>query len=71
MGGLLAYGPDLTRLFRQAGALTRKICHGADAAEQPIERPARFQLVVNLKTAEALGVTVATSVLLLADEVIE
>jgi putative ABC transport system substrate-binding protein len=70
-GGLLAYGPDLTRLFRQAGALTRKILDGADAAEQPIERPARFQLVVNLKTAEALGVTVATSVLLLADEVIE
>ena len=70
-GGLLAYGPDLTRLFRQAGALTRKILDGADAAEQPIERPARFQLVVNLKTAEALGVTVPTSVLLLADEVIE
>src|SRR3954454_7528092 len=70
-GGLLAYGPDLPRLFRQAGALTRKILDGADAAEQPIERPARFQLVVNLKTAEALGVTVATSVLLLADEVIE
>jgi len=70
-GGLLAYGPDLTRLFRQAGALTRKILEGANAAEQPIERPARFQLVVNLKTAEALGVTVATSVLLLADEVIE
>ena len=70
-GGLLAYGPDLTRLFRQAGALTRKILEGANAAEQPIERPARFQLVVNLKTAEVLGVTVATSVLLLADEVIE
>ena len=71
MGGLLAYGPDLPRLFRQAGALTRKILEGANPAEQPIERPARFQLVVNLKTAEALGVTVATSVLLLADEVIE
>ena len=70
-GGLLAYGPDLPRLFRQAGALTRKILEGANPAEQPIERPARFQLVVNLKTAEALGVTVATSVLLLADEVIE
>src|SRR5215204_5604792 len=49
----------------------RKILEGANPAEQPIERPARFQLVVNLKTAEALGVTVATSVLLLADEVIE
>jgi putative ABC transport system substrate-binding protein len=70
-GGLLAYGPDLTRLFRQAGALTRKILDGANPAEQPIERPARFQLVVNLKTAEALGVTVPTSVLLLADEVVE
>jgi putative ABC transport system substrate-binding protein len=70
-GGLLAYGPDLTRLFRQAGALTRKILDGANPAEQPIERPARFQLVVNLKAAEALGVTVPTSVLLLADEVIE
>ena len=70
-GGLLAYGPDLPRLFRQAGALTRKILEGASPAEQPIERPARFQLVVNLKTAEALGVTVPTSVLLLADEVIE
>jgi putative tryptophan/tyrosine transport system substrate-binding protein len=70
-GGLLAYGPDLTRLFRQAGALTRKILDGANPAVQPIERPARFQLVVNLKTAEALGVTVPTSVLLLADEVVE
>ena len=58
-------------MARQAGALTRKILEGANPAEQPIQRPARFQLVVNLKTAEALGVTVATSVLLLADEVIE
>jgi putative ABC transport system substrate-binding protein len=70
-GGLLAYGPDLPTLFRQAGALTRKILDGANPSEQPIERPARFQLVVNLKTAEALGVTVGTSVLLLADEVLE
>jgi putative ABC transport system substrate-binding protein len=70
-GGLLAYGPDLPRLFRQAGALTRKILDGANAGEQPIERPARFQLAVNLKTAAFLGVPLATSVLLLADEVIE
>jgi putative tryptophan/tyrosine transport system substrate-binding protein len=71
-GGLLAYGPDLATLFRQAGALTRKIIlDGASSAESPIERPARFQLVVNLKTAAALGVVVPASVLLLADEVIE
>jgi putative ABC transport system substrate-binding protein len=70
-GGLLAYGPDLATLFRQAGALTRKVLDGASPAELPIERPARFQLMVNLKTAAALGVAVPTSVLLLADEVIE
>jgi putative ABC transport system substrate-binding protein len=70
-GGLVAYGPDLQALFRQAGAVTHKILAGANPAELPIERPARFQLAVNLKTALALGIVVPTSVLLLADEVIE
>jgi putative ABC transport system substrate-binding protein len=70
-GGLLAYGPDLQALFWQAGALTYKVLAGANPGELPIERPTRFQLAVNLKTAAALSVVVPTSVLLLANEVIE
>jgi putative tryptophan/tyrosine transport system substrate-binding protein len=70
-GGLLAYGPDLGSLFRQAGVLTRKVLDGTGPSELPIERPDRFQLAVNLKTAAVLNLSVGTSVLLLADEVIE
>ena len=70
-GGLLAYGPDIQALYRQAAALARKVLHGAKPAELPAERPTRFQLVANLKTAKLLGITLPTSILLRADEVIE
>jgi len=70
-GGLIGYGPDIRGLFTQAGLLTRKVLQGTSAAELPIERPTRFKLVANLKTASALGITLPTSILLSADEVIE
>src|SRR5262249_38328763 len=70
-GGMLAYGPDLPGLYRQAAVLTHKILQGAAARELPVERPTRFQLVVNLKIAKALGIAMPTSLLLRADEVIE
>jgi putative ABC transport system substrate-binding protein len=70
-GGLLGYGPDIQDLFRQVGAMARKVLQGAKVAELPAERPTRFQLVANLKTAKALGLTVPDSLLARADEVIE
>ena len=70
-GGLLAYGPDLFDLFRLLGHIGGKVLQGAKPADLPIERPAKFELVVNMRTAKALGLTVATGLLLRADEVIE
>ena len=70
-GGLLAYGPDIQGLYRQAGAMARKVLDGAKPAETPAERPTRFQLVANLRTAKRLGITLPTSILLRADETIE
>lgn len=71
VGGLLAYGTNLIDLFFQAGVLVAKILGGEQPATLPVERPSRFLLVVNMKTASQLGVTVPTSILLRADEVIE
>ena len=70
-GGLIGYGPDIQSLFTQAGHMTRKVLQGASVADLPVERPTRFKLVANLKTARALGLTLPTSILLSADEVIE
>jgi putative ABC transport system substrate-binding protein len=70
-GGLMAYGANLMGVFRQAGTMTGKVLLGAKPATLPIERPSKFELVVNLKTAKLLGVTIPTAVLLRADEVIE
>jgi putative tryptophan/tyrosine transport system substrate-binding protein len=70
-GGLLAYGPDIQGLYRQIGVMARKVLRGAKPAELPVERPTRFQLVVNLKTAKALRLTVPPMLLARADEVIE
>jgi putative tryptophan/tyrosine transport system substrate-binding protein len=70
-GGLLGYGPDIQHLFRQVGAMARKVLLGANVAELPAERPTRFQLVANLKTAKLIGITLPSSILLRADEVIE
>jgi putative ABC transport system substrate-binding protein len=70
-GGLMAYGPDLQALFRQAGGLTRKVLQGARPASLPIERPALFQFVVNLGTAKEIGLTIPDAILVRADQVID
>jgi len=70
-GGLMAYGVDLAESYRQAAAMIVKVLNGAKPADLPIERPVKFQLIVNLKTARTLGIVMPTSVLLRADEVIE
>lgn len=71
VGGLMAYGTNLIDLFSQAGVVIAKILSGETPATLPVERPSRFQLIVNLKTAAQIGVTVPTSILLRADEVVE
>ena len=70
-GGLIAYGPDLVELYRQGGVMVGKVLKGARPRDLPIERPNRFVLVVNMKTAKALGVTIPQSVLFRADRVVE
>jgi putative ABC transport system substrate-binding protein len=70
-GGLLAYGPNLIDLLRQVGAMTAKVLRGQDVAQLPIELPTKFELILNLKTAKALGLTIPPLILARADEVIE
>jgi putative tryptophan/tyrosine transport system substrate-binding protein len=70
-GGFIAYGPNLAEIFRRSGDYVGKILHGAKPSELPIRRPEKFDLVINLKTAAALGVTVPPVLLATADEVIE
>ena len=70
-GGLLGYGPSLVDQFRHAATFVAKILKGAKPAELPVERPTRSELVINLKTAKALGLTIPQSLLLRADQIIE
>jgi putative ABC transport system substrate-binding protein len=70
-GGLLGYGPQLLGMFRQSGAVMVKVLKGTPPGDIPVERPTRFQLIVNQKTAKTLGLTIPQSILIRADHVIQ
>ena len=70
-GGLLSYGPNLPDQFRRAADFVDKILRGSKPGEIPVEQPTRFDLIINLKTAKALGLTIPETLLATADEVIQ
>ena len=70
-GGLISYGPNLAALWRQSGIIVAKVLKGVAPSELPVEQPSKIELVLNVKTAESLGLAIPPSMLVRADEVIE
>jgi putative ABC transport system substrate-binding protein len=70
-GGLMSDAPDVEEIFRRAGGLAARILQGAKPVDLPVEEPTKYQLVLNLKTAKTLGLTIPPAVLARADEIIE
>jgi putative ABC transport system substrate-binding protein len=71
LGGLMSYGADNVAMYRQTATYVAKVLRGAKPADLPVEQPNKFELTVNLKTAQAIGIELPTSILLRADTVIE